>query len=92
MHLFEIRVLQCNIIYIFAYSFDHAVNLLINRWIINENHEIPDFTIHIINRMIGAAKNDHLRHALAVNVAGIGVYDTQHGWTILPPEKFEEIA
>ncbi|PHP20460.1 hypothetical protein CG471_07015 [Sphingobium sp. IP1] len=89
MHIFQIKSEREIEATVFARSHDHAAELYMAWRIVNGAdmllpHEVAEF--------------DHARHqrhadeALSRGVAGIGHYDEQVGWTISPPEKFEEIA
>lgn len=77
---------------IFARSYDGAVQLFMAWWSLSHRGDLPDIEAQQRNPSWPGLNTDHLHDALMQGVSGIGIYDPGAGWTIIPPERFEEIA
>ncbi|GBH30664.1 hypothetical protein MBESOW_P1919 [Sphingobium xenophagum] len=89
MHIFEIKNGQEVVTATFARSHEHAAQLFMAWHIIARLGTLPPMEV---------VEYDHCRHqqhndeALSRGVFGIARYDDHIGWTIYPPERFEEIG
>lgn len=89
MHIFEIRSGQEAKATVFARSHDQAAQLFM-AWRMLNGIEVPEPMEVFEHHPQGTQR--HADKALSLGVAGIGYYDPHAGWTIVPPERFEEIA
>ena len=92
MNLYDVRTSETHAISIFARSYSHALDLFITFWVIAGNGEFADIQIKQHNPHWLGFNIEHLRRALLLGIPGIARYDPAVGWTIFPPERFEEIA
>lgn len=89
MHIFEIRSGQEFEATVFAMSHDHAAELYMAWRIVNGADMLPP---HEVAEYDHTQYQRHADEALSRGIAGIGHYDEHSGWTIHPPEKFEEMV
>ena len=92
MHLFRVIATGQPGVTMFAASYSDAANLFTAYWLLTQDVAMPDFEIRWQHEQAADGDAVHLRGALALNIAGVGLYDPEKGWTIVPPERFEEIA
>lgn len=91
MHLYDVTAAGQSSVFIFAMSIGDAVNLFTAFWLLNRDCYLPDVQVKQADPSL-ICDREHLREALTSQIVGIGIYRYDHGWTIYPPAKFEEIA
>jgi hypothetical protein len=89
MHLFEVSGQGMAPLPVFAVSYDEAVELALAWWIFRHQHQLPDLEVRRRNVRWPGLNVDHLTDALDREIAGIGYYDPDAGWTIRSPGYIE---
>lgn len=91
MYIYDMTAAGQPNIFISAMSSGDAVDLFTAFWLLNKGCEMPDLQVRRANTSI-ICDQEKLQEAFARSVFGIVVYCYNHGWTIYPPERFEEIG
>ncbi|MBY0306284.1 MAG: hypothetical protein K2W86_14185 [Sphingomonas sp.] len=84
MKLFEILQASGAKLSVFAAGFDEAAGIF-TAWYANHHDAyLSGFEVAERNPSWPGLNTEQLRQALALNISGVGRYDPDKGWTILP--------
>jgi hypothetical protein len=85
MHIFEVIGVGATGLNVFATSYDDAVRIYMAHWLARQGGDLPD--LEVKQRNVGWAGIDReaLTEAMSLEISGIGQFDPERGWRILPP-------
>lgn len=92
MHIFEVTGAGTAGLSVFANSYDDALRIYMVHWLARQNGDLPNIEIKQRNASWPGMDRDALAEALALGISGIGHFDPDQGWCILPPDLVEEGA
>lgn len=92
MHIFEVTGAGTTALNVFASSYDDAVRIYMVHWLAQQNGDLPNIEVRQRNASWPGMNRNALAEALSLGISGIGHFDPDHGWRILPPDHFEEDA
>ena len=87
MELFEITALRKQSLQIFADSYDDAVRTFTEFWATHHGAPFPDLEVKKRNRQWPGLDTALVADALSSGLTGVGRFDPEHGWEILPPDS-----
>jgi hypothetical protein len=90
MHIFEVIGAGAPRLPVFAESYDGAVQIYMAWWLTHRTTDLPDLEVRLRNPCWPGFDLEHVRAALASNIAGVGRYDRQQGWTIVSRDEGDE--
>ena len=92
MHIFEVTGAGASGLTVFANSYDDAVRIYMVQWLAKQSSDLPDIEVKQRNASWPGMDRNALAEALSLGISGIGHYDPDQGWRILPPDYVEEGA
>ena len=92
MHIFEVTGAGATTLNVFASSYEDAVRIYMVQWLARRSGDLPDIEVKQRNASWPGMDRDALAEALSLGISGIGRYDPDRGWRILPPDSVEEDA
>ena len=90
MHLFEIVAPESTVVSVFAENYHKAAEFFTVWWMSRYDADLPDFEVKRRNPQWPGLNRQQLVEALSQQIAGVGRYDVEKGWVILPPNHIEE--
>lgn len=84
MRLFQITMASSAKLSVFAKSYDQAAGIHIDWFANHYGDSASSFEVAERNPSWPGLNTQHLKEALALKTAGVGRYDPNKGWTIVP--------
>lgn len=92
MHIFQVIGAGTPPVTVFAASYDKAVRIYMAHWLARQSGDLPDIEVKRRNPLWAGMDREELAKALTLDLSGIGLFDPERGWRIVPPGHDEEQA
>jgi len=92
MHIFVVTSAGATALDVFATSYDDAVRIYMIHRLARQKGDLPDIEVKQRNASWPGMNLNALAEALSLGISGIGHFDPDQGWRILPPDHVEEDA